>query len=153
MHPLFCDHAVLQRGAKVPVWGWAPPGTKVTVTFAGQKKSAVAKADGKWMVQLNPLAASSEPRTLTITSSQDNRSVSIGDVLVGDVWLCSGQSNMEMGIGICDVPNEIAQADFPQLRLLTVPHLVATKPVDTVTCRWVACSPALSKTCHSVGAG
>src|SRR5262245_1980843 len=93
LHPLFSDHMVLQRDVKVPVWGWANPGAKVTVTFGGQTKTAVAEADGKWMVRLNAMGVFAEPRTLTVSSSEANQNVTIQDVLVGDVWLCSGQSN------------------------------------------------------------
>ncbi len=140
LHPLFCDHLVLQRGVKAPIWGWAQPGTRVTVTFAGQTQTAAAQPDGKWMVRLRPMQASSEPRTLTV-SATGGPSVLIQDVLVGDVWLCSGQSNMEMGIGACNVPNEIAAADFPRIRLLTVPKLIAQEPKTTLECSWVRCSP------------
>jgi sialate O-acetylesterase len=142
LHPLFSDHMVLQRNVKVPVWGWANPGTKVTVTFAGLTQTAVAQADGKWMVHLNPLPASSEPRALTIKNAANNQSIAIQDVLVGDVWLCSGQSNMEMGIGACNATNEINSANFPQIRLLTVPRLIATTPAQTLECRWLPCSPS-----------
>lgn len=140
-HPLFSDHMVLQRNAKVPVWGWASPGTKVQVSFAGQTKTATAGVDGKWMVRLSPLRVSSEPRELTITDAAAGRTVRVSDVLVGDVWLCSGQSNMEMGIGACNATNDIRQADFPQIRLLTVPHHIATAPVEMLECAWLRCSP------------
>jgi sialate O-acetylesterase len=129
LHPLFSDHMVLQRDVKVPIWGWASPGTKITVAFGRQTKTAVAGPDGKWMVHLSRMAVSSEPRVITVTSSEKNQTISIQDVLVGDVWLCSGQSNMEMGIGACNATNDIAQANFPQIRLLTVPRLIATTPV------------------------
>jgi sialate O-acetylesterase len=144
LHPLFCDHMVLQREAKAPVWGWASPGTKVTVTFAGQSKSAVAKADGKWMVHLNPMKASKESRSLTVTSANGGATATVRDVLVGDVWLCSGQSNMEMGIGACDVPDEIAKANFPEIRLLTIPKRIETKPVELAACAWTSCTPQSS---------
>ncbi len=141
LHPLFSDHAVLQRGVKVPVWGWTKPGAKVTVTFGGQTKTAVAQADGKWMVHLSAMPVSVEPHALTVNSPADNQSVSVQDVLVGDVWLCSGQSNMEMGIGACNATNDIAQANFPHIRLLTVPRLIANSPAQTLECRWLPCSP------------
>ena len=110
LHPLFADHAVLQRDARVPVWGWAAPGARITVSFAGQEKNATAGTDGKWMAYLDPMAASSKPRAMIVISSGGNTPSSeamagpggkarISDVLVGDVWICSGQSNMEMGIG------------------------------------------------------
>jgi sialate O-acetylesterase len=141
LHPLFSDHMVLQRDVKVPIWGWATPGTKITVAFARQTKTAAAGPDGKWMVHLNRMAVSSEPRVITVTSSEKNQTISIQDVLVGDVWLCSGQSNMEMGIGACNATNDIAQASFAQIRLLTVPRLIATSPMQTLQCRWLPCSP------------
>ena len=139
VHPLFSDHAVLQRHVRVPIWGWAPPGTKITVVFAGQTKVTTAATGGKWLVRLDKMPAMTEPSDLTVISSQ--QSVTIHDVLVGDVWLCSGQSNMEMGIGACNATTDIAQADFPQIRLLTVPHLIAKTPVDTVQTHWSPCSP------------
>jgi len=141
LHPLFSDHVVLQRGVKVPVWGWSTPGTKVTVTFGGQTRTAVAQPDGKWIVHLSAMPVSAEPRTLTVNSTADNQSVIVQDVLVGDVWLCSGQSNMEMGIGACNATNDIAQANFPHIRLLTVPRLIANSPTQTLECRWLPCSP------------
>ncbi len=90
----FTDHAVLQRDAFAPVWGWADPNEQVTVAFAGQSKSATADAAGKWMVKLDPMPASAVGRDLVVQSSIKNRQSKITDVLVGDVWLCSGQSNM-----------------------------------------------------------
>jgi sialate O-acetylesterase len=141
LHPLFSDHAILQRGVKVPVWGWAMPGDKVTVRFAGKTERTVAQDDGRWMVHFSSLKASSEPRELSVTNSTSHESTSIKDVLVGDVWLCSGQSNMEMGIGACNASNDIAQANFPQIRLVTVPHRIAFEPQSTFACRWLPCTP------------
>jgi len=141
VHPLFSDHVVLQRHAKVPIWGWASPGTKFTVKFAGQTKVAVTEPDGTWLVRLDPMPASSQARVMSITAGDNERSVTIQDVLVGDVWLCSGQSNMEMGIGACNATSDVANADFPLIRLLTVPRLIATEPIKTVDCHWLLCSP------------
>lgn len=92
--PVFCDHMVLQREMKVPVWGKADANEKVTVTFAGQTLEAVAGADGAWEVSLSPMPANAEPQVLTIKGAANE--VVVKDVLVGEVWLCSGQSNMEM---------------------------------------------------------
>jgi sialate O-acetylesterase len=142
LHPLFSDHMVLQREVRVPVWGWAAPGTKVEVAFAGQTRVAVASSKGKWMVRLNSLKLSAEPRTMRVRSSSGGQLIEVEDVLVGDVWLCSGQSNMEMGVGACDVPDQIASADFPQIRLLTIPRLIANAPLEAVPCQWLRCSPA-----------
>ena len=93
------------------------------------------------MAKLKAMKASSEARTLRITAGA-RPPVTVEDVLVGDVWLCSGQSNMEMGIGNCNAPGDIASANFPQIRLLTVPKLVAQEPVQVVSCQWTGCSPA-----------
>ena len=91
----FADNAILQRDMPVPVWGWATPGSKVAVEFAGQKKSTKADEKGKWMVKLDPVPANATPETLTVTSSTGNRQAKAGNVLVGEVWFASGQSNMD----------------------------------------------------------
>ena len=90
----FVDNAVLQRELKVPVWGWAEPGAKLTGAFAGQSKSTTTDENGKWMVRLDPLTASAEERELKVTSSK-GESITLTGVLVGEVWLASGQSNMD----------------------------------------------------------
>jgi hypothetical protein len=90
----FCDNAVLQREMKVPVWGWSKPGVEVTVEFAGQKKSATAGKDGKWMVELDPLKASFEPAEMVIAENTGKK-VTLKNILVGEVWFASGQSNMQ----------------------------------------------------------
>jgi len=89
----FSDSAILQRGMPVPVWGWSTPGDKITVAFAGQKKTTEAGKDGKWMTKLDPLEASAEPREMTITLGS-GKSRTLKDILIGEVWLCSGQSNI-----------------------------------------------------------
>lgn len=96
---IFADHMILQREQPAPVWGWTEAGAEVTVRFAGQTKSAVADKSGKWLVRLDKMPASMEPRTMTIASSAGDAKRTINDVLVGEVWLCSGQSNMEMPVG------------------------------------------------------
>ncbi len=88
------------------------------------------------------MPASAEPRTLTVRSDENSESMSINDVLVGDVWLCSGQSNMEMGMRLTGATKDIANANFPNIRLLTVPHAVALEPQETLRCNWLPCSPA-----------
>ena len=90
----FCNHAVLQREAAVPVWGKATPGSEVTVEFAGQSVSGKADENGDWSVQLAPMKASFESRTMTV-SEKGGETKTIDDVLVGEVWFASGQSNME----------------------------------------------------------
>jgi sialate O-acetylesterase len=95
---VFSDHMVLQRDKAVPVWGLADPNEQITVEFAGQKETTIAGMDGKWLVKLNPLATSAESRTLLVRSGQQDRKVEVADVLVGDVWLAAGQSNMAMSV-------------------------------------------------------
>ena len=113
---VFTPHMVLQRGMAVPVWGTAAPGEKVEVSFAGQTKSATADNKGAWQVKLDAMRFSAEPRTLTIGSQK------IDDVLVGDVWVGSGQSNMDMVVASYTAGDpvlaEAAQKSYPQLRLL-----------------------------------
>lgn len=141
LHPLFSDHAVLQRDRAVPIWGWAAPGTALTIRFADQTKQAKAAADGKWSCTLDPLEASFEGRALTVETTPQGARAEVWDLLVGDIWLCSGQSNMEMGIAACEEDDEITNANHPNLRLLTVPHHIAYKPGQIFTGSWKPCSP------------
>ena len=133
---LFSDHMVLQRDMVVPVWGQAAAGEKVEVEFAGQKKAVVADAAGRWKLTLDAMAASVEPRVLRVGS------VSFHDVLVGEVWLCSGQSNMSMQVGVsADAEKEVAAAAHPSIRFFTVEANPVMKPVPDVKGEWSACSP------------
>jgi len=108
----FRDHAILQRGVKAPVWGWSKPGTQVTVAFAGQSKTATTGKDGKWMLHLEPLEANAEPSELTVRAA--GQSIVLKDILVGEVWHASGQSNMEWiaGKSLCSgLARELAGAE------------------------------------------
>ncbi|MGD1029835.1 MAG: sialate O-acetylesterase [Opitutaceae bacterium] len=140
------DHAVLQRDAEIPVWGWAGPGEPVAVSFAGQTRSTRADAAGRWRVTLAPLAASAQPRDLLVQGINTVRS---RDVLVGEVWLCSGQSNMEKPLGeragqkpVFNFEAELAAAHFPEIRLMKVPKLKADSPAPDAQTGWVPCEPA-----------
>ncbi len=138
LHPLFTDHMVLQRGIKAPVWGWTQPGQKVTVGMHGKTASATAGPDGKWMAALGPFTAGG-PYTLTVNGPEKTK---VEDVLVGDVWICSGQSNMEMGIAnVYNAADEIAKANNPNIRLFTVPKKIAGEPQETVASHWDNCTP------------
>jgi sialate O-acetylesterase len=157
----FGDHMVLQQGRPVPVWGTATPGEKVSVQFAGQKKSAVADPDGKWRITLDPLAASAKPREFVVSSGTrkskiENRKFS--DVLVGEVWLCGGQSNMERQLGprsgqqpIIGWEPAVAAADLPQLRQFYVPLHTADTPQATTDGVWTVCSPTTAPDFCAVG--
>ncbi len=117
----FSEHMVLQRGMEVPVWGTASANSEVTVTFAGQSASGIADASGTWRVRLPALEASSEGRTLTIAG--EGKEIAISDVLVGDVWLGSGQSNMAGKVASYAKKDEtlaqlVENAPYPQIRLM-----------------------------------
>ncbi len=138
--PLFADHAVLQRDKPVPVWGRADAGEKVSVTFAGQTRAATTGADGKWIVFLEPLKASAQGADLVVAG---RNTLAVHDVVVGEVWLCSGQSNMEFTVSrAMNAPEEIATANFPLLRHIKVSTTVAAQPADHVaTSGWQAATP------------
>jgi len=139
MPGLFTDHMVLQRGQAVPVWGWADPAGEVTVHFAGQRASTVAGPDGRWMVRLAPLEASAVPQELVVTG---RNTVTITDVLVGDVWLGSGQSNMEWPMReVEQAEDEMASAERPLIRLFNVPRNEKHQVADDVPTRWAVCTP------------
>jgi len=125
----------------VPVWGTAEKGETVTVRFADQEANTQADAEGRWEVRLQLMSASSEPRTLTVESQ--NVAVAFSNVLVGEVWVCSGQSNMEMGLTNCqNAEAEIATAQFPDVRLFTVPKRTMMQPeTDIPDGTWKVCTP------------
>ena len=136
--PVFSSHMVLQREKATTFWGWTTPGAGVTVTIANRHEHALAESDGKWSVRLIPPKVGG-PYTIDIDGPEH---LELADVLVGDVWICSGQSNMEFGIKMeKDAEDEIARADDPLLRLYLAPQQVAYSPKETIEGQWVACSP------------
>jgi len=163
---LFSDHMVLQNGMEVPVWGTADPGEKVTVKFLGQTKSASADAGGKWTVRLARLK-SGGPFTMTIIGNTNGGSkgsaagvsIVISDVLVGEVWLGSGQSNMVFNVsntghrpyGLLDEKQEIADANYPQVRMFTVADTKSLTPQADVKGEWKVCSPATVADFSAIG--
>lgn len=146
LHGLFSDNVVLQRNAAVPVWGWADDGEKVTVEFRGQKVSTTAR-NGKWLVRLEKLQAGG-PDELRVTGEN---AITLKNVLVGEVWIASGQSNMEWPMRASLAPEtEIPKTANPLLRLYTVPKLKADEPRDSVNATWVECSPATTSNFSAV---
>jgi len=142
--PVFSDHMVLQREQPVPVWGTADPGSVVTVEFRGQRKSAVANFSNHWKINLDPLLASSTPWKMTVSCNHQSEIINrqFSDVLVGDVWLCSGQSNMEWPLKNTDnAASAIASANRPFLRMFTVPRTFASDPQETGGGFWQVSSP------------
>ncbi|MGE4489923.1 MAG: sialate O-acetylesterase [Kiritimatiellales bacterium] len=117
MPSIFGNGMVLQSGMPVPVWGEADPGAEVTVEFAGQKKTAVTSNSGKWRVTLDPLQVSSSPKELSVHSTLDTRHLSFPNVLVGEVWVLSGQSNMGIPLTKCDGGEAAAAKDYPWLHI------------------------------------
>ena len=137
LHELFTDHMVLQRNIAVPVWGWAEDGEEVTVEFRGRKVSTRAKG-GTWMVRLGKLTAGG-PDELKVTG---RNSLIVRDVLVGEVWIASGQSNMEWPLRLSFEPmGDILGSANPKLRLFTAPKLKATEPVRHVDSSWQESGP------------
>ena len=130
----FTNNAVLQRDMSVPVWGTAQAGATITVSFAGQEKSSRADSDGKWRLQLDPLPASAQPRLLTIASTTDPK-LELTNILVGEVWICSGQSNMQMGhAGIPDIKALLSSSK--NLRSFKVANTVAFTEQDQCEGAW-----------------
>jgi sialate O-acetylesterase len=137
---IFSDHMVVQANAPVPIWGWAEPGEEVAVSLGGESASGQAGTDGKWMVKLGQLKPSAEPQTLTV-HGKNSRTVT--DVLVGDVWLGSGQSNMAFTVSRAkDAQTEIAQAAFPSIRMFTVASGSVPTPQPDCVGKWAVCTPA-----------
>jgi sialate O-acetylesterase len=140
------DNMVLQRDQPLPIWGWAEPGAQVRVAFHDQEKFATADGNGRWMVRLEAEAATAEPRDVVISAGDEQ--ATLANVVVGEVWVCSGQSNMEKPIG--DQPNqkpcfhaeqEIAAADWPLIRLFKTKKAQVERPAEDVEGEWVVCTP------------
>jgi sialate O-acetylesterase len=153
---LFSDHMVLQQDMPVPVWGWADPGEKVTVTLADQSQAAVAGADGKWMVKLAALKTSDTPMEMTIAGTN---SITIKDILVGEVWVGSGQSNMQFPVssahasyaGLLNEAQEIAAANYPHIRMFTGKNTKSYTPMADNAGDWKICSPETVPDFSAVG--
>jgi sialate O-acetylesterase len=145
----FGDHMVMQRDVEIRVWGWCDAGEKVSVTLDGKEASTKGSEDGTWKVTLPAMAATSRPLTLRV---KGNNAINIGDILIGEVWLCSGQSNMEWTVAAStDREAEIAAADFPLIRHLKIEHRPSTVPLDDVSAPWTVCSPAVAGTYTAAG--
>jgi sialate O-acetylesterase len=151
MPAIFGDHMVLQQSIKLPVWGKADPGEKITVAVGPRTGSTTAGPDGKWRVDLESLKGSTDPVTLTVTG---NNTLTFSDVLLGDVWACSGQSNMEFGMnGTNRAKEDIPKANHPLLRLFIVNKAPSfdpqenfvpdNNPKNALIGRWQVCTPEM----------
>ncbi|MEK6238006.1 MAG: sialate O-acetylesterase [Planctomycetales bacterium] len=155
---LFGPRMVQQRDKPARVWGWATPNEKVAVSLGDQMKEATANAKGEWEITLDPRPANSEPQELKVVSGGDV--IALDDVLVGDVWLCGGQSNMEWTLrSTRDADIEIPSADFPTIRFLRLPKLARLLPQDdfpvaspeNAVGNWRRCVPDQVENCTAVG--
>ncbi|MFT4551266.1 MAG: sialate O-acetylesterase, partial [Verrucomicrobiales bacterium] len=147
---IFTNHMMLQRDLPVHVWGWAEPGEDVSVALAGKNATAKASADGQWSVKL-PALKEGENLELTITG---NNNLILKNIIVGDIWVCSGQSNMEMSLGGCLGANEdIAAADLPKIRQIRF-HKVQSGQLESeapTATPWQVCSPQTAPGFTAVG--
>jgi sialate O-acetylesterase len=150
---VFNDHMVLQRDIQIPVWGWADPGEEVTVTFGDQNAKTITDSDGRWKIYLGKVGTSATAQALTVSGKN---TIKFTDVLVGDVWVCAGQSNMGLYLGECDNANtEVPQANDPLLRILTVEERTSIIPDVDVTLwngkKWRSCTPETANQFSGVG--
>ena len=139
LNNMFGDHMVLQQGIRNRVWGKADPGEAVTVTLGGQTHNATAAADGAWQVFLEPIKEYGGPHTLSV---KGKNTVTYSDVLIGEVWVCAGQSNMQWSVNAStDADLERATAKFPQIRLISVPQVGTQEPQSNFNGSWQTCTP------------
>lgn len=142
------SNMVLQQGMAIPIWGWAVPGERVTVSLAGQRLTTVADNDGKWIVRFDALQAGG-PLDMTVTASN---TLTITNIVVGEIWLCSGQSNMYWPVTQCkDAAAEIANASHPMIRLFTAKHVPGDDSQNTYEGAWVECNPQTVEQFSAVG--
>jgi sialate O-acetylesterase len=138
---IFGSNMVLQQDGEIPVWGFENTGETVTVSFAGHTAEAVADDSGKWKLTLPEVETSHDGRSMTVISSTGER-MSFENVLVGEVWICSGQSNMEMSVSqSMNSKEEIAAGDYPEIRYFDVKNEIAYEPQQDLKGEWVVCSP------------
>ena len=149
LHPLFSENAVLQRDRPLPVWGWAAPQTAVEVRLDDARQSATADKEGRWAVTF-PAHATGGTHTLTATTN--GQSETRKNLLFGDVWLCSGQSNMAYDLrGALNPDAEIAGANYPEIRLMQVPNAIKAQPIQSFDATWKICSPQTVEKFSGVG--
>jgi len=146
---MFTSGAVLQQEMPVPVWGWADPDAEVKVSFAGQTKTTKAGKNGKWLVKLDALKMNQQAAAMTVASGQQK--LTVENVLVGEVWFCSGQSNMEMTVGGSIVPDFVKPAELSMIRHIKVPHVRAAEPADDFKGAWQVCDAGAVRGFTAVG--
>ena len=146
---IFSSNMVLQQGTKIPVWGWADNGEKVSVTLNDNMLESIADEEGKWMVKF-PIMQYGGPHTMTI---EGGNTITFENIMIGEVWICSGQSNMEFALNLSsNGEEEISKSNYPGIRLFKVPRKIAQYPQsDIEEGEWVLCSPETSASFSAVG--
>ena len=135
----FGSHMVLQQKQPIKLWGWADANESITATIGENSTTATADDQGKWKLELPAMPASKDPVTLTV---KGNNTIELTDVLIGEVWLCSGQSNMEWSVSRSANPQkEIAAADYPLIRHIKVGKTPSSIPLEDIKSKWEICSP------------
>ena len=146
---IISDHMVIQRGEPVHVWGWAAQGQKVTATLAGHKATVRTGKDGRWSLYL-PAISAAGPHTLTVSAGKE--SLSVTDILAGEVWMTSGQSNMDFRLRSIDrADDEISYATNASIRLFEINHALASRPADDVSGHWAVTTPEAADCFTAVG--
>jgi len=156
LHGIFTDHMVLQRDIPVSVFGTAEPGEKVTVAFsprpgsgqAGQEKSTTAGKDGSWSVKLDAMKACTNSAAMTV---EGKNKLTLNDIVIGDIWVCSGQSNMEFGLGGCNRQEDVSQANFPLMRQFHQDKRASPLPLKDARSSWAVCTPQSAPGFTAVG--
>ena len=144
------ENMVLQRNHLNPIWGWAEADETITVSIAGQSHKTKADEKGHWEVTLDPMVASAKPKTLSVKGKSS--SLSYANVLVGEVWLCSGQSNMGWAVNSSDESDlEIMTANYSELRLISIPQVGTQEPQGDFNGQWEATTPEVAKNFSAVG--
>jgi len=143
-------HMVLQRDLENPVWGWAAPGATITVAFAGESYEAEADDEGRWRLRLAAMPGSHHALDMTINAGGE--SITLSNIVVGEVWVCSGQSNMRWSVNQSYDPDlETATANYPNIRLVTLPNVGTQEPQDDFDGQWMICTPDTVGTFSAVG--
>lgn len=145
------DHMVLQQDKPIAIWGWAEPGERITIRLSGREKTAQTPADGRWRVVFPPLQAGEGALEMTV-KGEGGPEVIVRDILVGEVWICSGQSNMEWPLSQASgMTPEVLRADHPRIRLFLVPRRTADRPRMGVDAKWTVCAPETAASFSAVG--
>lgn len=147
---LFSEHAVLQSGISIPVWGWTEPKTLVECSLAGERGKVMAQPDGKFLLRLKALPYGG-PHELRVRNISSGEEAVVGDIMIGEVWLASGQSNMEWTMASCNDNDAILNSDLPRVRMITVPKMARVGGMSDFEGEWRLASPQVTGEFSAVG--